>query len=118
MFRFPKIIAVVGVCFLSGCATAPKDPNITTAHRWIGGAISLEARKTSPTAFTITAKGAGACREDQVMRAWVEMAEKLAGGIPYEKTTAVDRYNYKAPTPYGGATHHSGYMITGEILLK
>ncbi len=99
------------------------DPNRFHASKWYGGRITLEAVKLSAKKFEIKAKGAGACSEDQVMRAWLEVADQLSEGEVYEKETKVSEYEYRAPAPItiaslGGYTQHKGIMIEGHISLK
>jgi hypothetical protein len=110
------LIATV-ICGLVSCATSPKDSNLITDHRWIGGAISLEARRLDANSYDIVAQGAGACKEAQVMKAWIDFADKLAVGRKYEKSTRVEPYNYSAS---GGmmTTHHTGLRVIGSIALK
>jgi hypothetical protein len=117
MRYLPSIVTVCVICVLAGCATSPKDPNLIRDHRWIGGAISLEARRLDVNSFEIMAQGAGACKEEQVMKAWTDFADKLAAGRKYEKSTRIEPYNYSAS---GGVitTRHTGRRVIGTIALK
>jgi hypothetical protein len=108
-------LLLIGFALLSGCAT-PTDPNVTKGHAWHGGAISMEARKLDDVTYTIEAEGAGACSVDQVTRAWIEMADKVAAGRKYSKETSVSTYEYDAPGPFM-TTHHVGQKVSGKIVL-
>ncbi len=112
------LIALTLLAFVfTGCETVPEDPNVTKDHRWIGGAIGLEARKVDERTYIVIARGAGACTEADVTKAWVYMADKMAAGKPYDKETKVLPYKYSAPGPYM-TTHHKALMVVGKIVIK
>ncbi|HTQ29685.1 MAG TPA: hypothetical protein VMI53_00605 [Opitutaceae bacterium] len=104
------------VCLFTGCATND-DPNHFTASKWYGGNIELEAQKIDADNFIIVARGAESCSEEEVMKAWVYMANKLAGGRRYEKDTKTSGYTYgSAYDPYGRRA--KALMITGKLHLQ
>jgi len=112
-----KLLVALALCGLAGCATPPGDPNLTTDHREIGGSISLEARRLTPNTYDIRARGTSLCTEEQLMQAWLEMAEKMAAGKAYKKATKTESYSYTTPSPFSGPTYHTGLQVSGRISL-
>jgi hypothetical protein len=119
----PRAFALLFIAILaagfSGCVSSG-DPNLITDSKWIGGlsggVVALEARRINYQKYLVEARGAGHCREAQVMQGWVYLADKVAAGRKYTRSTTTDRYEYTAAGPYM-TTSHVGFRIRGEILF-
>jgi hypothetical protein len=107
-----------GLCVLGACFNISSEPIVVRDQRWIGGTISLEARRLDANTYSVTARGAAVCSEAQVMEAWVQMADKVAAGRRYDKTTKTQPYESPAPAPGGDGTRNTGLMIVGQVSLK
>jgi hypothetical protein len=117
MPKVHRVFFLICLSLFGGCAMAPKDPNLLTDYRWIGGFISLEARKLDEVTYSISARGASSCDNIQVMEAWVYMADKLASGRSYEKRTKTKTEFYGAgKVPY--FIPEIRRLVTGTIMLQ
>ena len=89
--------------FLAGCESTLKT-------KWAGGgAVHTDYTELSPNAFSLMARGALACGEEDVIEIWKWRASELAGGRDYE-------VQYETLEFVPGSL--SGFRVVGTVTIK